>query len=268
VFVTHHAFAEAAIPAMDCIISPHQTVELASPVPGVLAEILVAETDFVERGAITARLESEVEVASVALAKARAEVESEVAVNNVNYAYDLKRKERIDTLYAKQGVAFDTKDQADREYSLSKYRLQQAKDLVDIRTLELARAEAQLEQKTIRAPIAGFVVERYKEPGEYVEDQPVLRIAQLDPLRVETVVPVEYLRQLQVGQSAKVHSETDAKRALTATVTTIDRMADAASGTIGVQLTLPNPDYRILAGVKCMLQFDPAASAQLTQANP
>lgn len=256
------------IPPMDCIINPYRSVELASPVPGVLAEVSVGESTFVERGQITARLESDVELASVTLAKARSEVSSEVAVNNVNYDYDRKRKKRIDTLYAKKSVSFDTKDQADREFALSTHRLQQAKDLVEIRSLELQRAEAQLAQKTIRSPIDGFVIEHYKDPGEYVEDQAIMRIAQLDPLRVETVVPVAFLAQLQPGQTAQVHPETHSDNAVTATVTTIDRVADVASGTIAVQLTLPNPDYKLLAGVKCALEFDQTPAPQLTQATP
>ena len=258
------AQAAEPIPPLDCIISPYRSVELASPVPGVLASIDVAESAFVQRGEVTARLESGVERASVALAKARSEVSSEVAVNNVNVDYDRKRKQRIDTLYEKKSVSFDAKDQADREYALSKFRLQQAQDLVEIRTLELVRAEAQLEQKTIRSPIDGFVVEHYKEPGEYVEDQAIMRVAQLDPLRIETVVPVAFLNQLQTGQNAQIHPETDDTKPVVATVTTIDRVADVASGTIAVQLTLPNPDYRVLAGVKCVMQFDALPAAQIT----
>lgn len=262
------SLAAEPIPALDCIISPFRSVELASPVPGVLAEVSVEESTFVKRGEVTAKLESQVELASVVLAKARSEVNSEVAVNNVNYDYDRKRKQRIDTLYAKKSVSFDTKDQADREFSLSKFRLQQAEDLVAIRSLEMVRAEAQLEQKTIRSPIDGFVVEHYKNPGEYVEDQAIMRIAQLDPLRVETVVPVEFLHQLGPGQTARVHPETHNRKAVVATVTTIDRVADVASGTIAVQLTLPNPDYNVLAGVKCVLEFDKTPAPQVTQARP
>ena len=83
--------AAQPIPPLDCIISPYRSVELASPVPGVLASIEVAESAFVKRGDITASLESGAERASVALAKARSEVSSEVAVNNVNVDYDRKQ---------------------------------------------------------------------------------------------------------------------------------------------------------------------------------
>ena len=41
-----------------------------------------------------------------------------------------------------------------------------------------------------------------------------------------------------------------------ARVTVVDRVVDAASGTFGVRLELPNPDYRLPAGLKCKVRFE------------
>jgi multidrug efflux pump subunit AcrA (membrane-fusion protein) len=40
-----------------------------------------------------------------------------------------------------------------------------------------------------------------------------------------------------------------------AKVAVVDRVIDAASGTFGVRLRLPNPGNRIPAGIKCSVQF-------------
>lgn len=40
-----------------------------------------------------------------------------------------------------------------------------------------------------------------------------------------------------------------------ASVKVVDRVIDAASGTFGVRLQLPNPGYRVPAGVKCRVRF-------------
>jgi hypothetical protein len=40
-----------------------------------------------------------------------------------------------------------------------------------------------------------------------------------------------------------------------ARVEVVDQMFDAASGTFGVRLTLPNPQRRIPAGLKCKARF-------------
>jgi len=41
----------------------------------------------------------------------------------------------------------------------------------------------------------------------------------------------------------------------TARVDVVDQMFDAASGTFGVRLSLPNPNRRIPAGLKCRARF-------------
>jgi len=40
-----------------------------------------------------------------------------------------------------------------------------------------------------------------------------------------------------------------------ARVVVVDKVIDAASGTFGVRLTLPNPGRRIPAGLKCKARF-------------
>jgi membrane fusion protein (multidrug efflux system) len=38
-------------------------------------------------------------------------------------------------------------------------------------------------------------------------------------------------------------------------VTIVDQVFDAASGTIGIRLELPNSDYALPAGLKCQVRF-------------
>jgi membrane fusion protein (multidrug efflux system) len=39
-------------------------------------------------------------------------------------------------------------------------------------------------------------------------------------------------------------------------VTVVDKVVDAASGTFGVRLELPNPDLKLPAGLKCTVRFN------------
>lgn len=73
--------------------------------------------------------------------------------------------------------------------------------------LELQRAMAGLGLRTIRSPIIGVVVKRFLSPGEFAGEAPLLRLAQLDPLRVEVFAPVSLLGQISVGMSAQVLPE-------------------------------------------------------------
>lgn len=54
---------------------------------------------------------------------------------------------------------------------------------------------------------------------------------------------------------AEVYPEDPVGGVHKAVVTVVDQVFDAASGTIGVRLELPNPDYAIPAGLKCQVRF-------------
>lgn len=121
--------------------------------------------------------------------------------------------------------------------------------------LELNRAIAELNQRTLRSPITGVVVKRFLHPGEFVNRNPILELAQLDPLRVEVFTPIALLGKLAVGMRAQVMPEAPIGGSYAARVTVVDRVVDAASSTFGVRLELPNPNYRIPAGLKCRVRF-------------
>lgn len=121
--------------------------------------------------------------------------------------------------------------------------------------LELQRAMAGLGPRTIRSPSTGVVVKRFLSPGEFAGEAPLLRLAQLDPLRVEVFAPVSLLGQINVGMSAQVLPEAPLRGAYAARAAVVDRVVDAASGTFGVRVELPNPGNRIPAGLKCKVRF-------------
>ena len=244
-------------PAVDCVITPYLSVDVSSAVPGLISKVTVDRSDRVEKDQVLAQLHSGVERAVVAYAKEKTKLTSEILLGEVNHTFDGRRLERLDSLYMKQVASYQDKDDAQRELALSRWELQRAQETVRLRGLELRKAQEQLKEKTVRSPIAGFVVQRYKTAGEYVEDQPIMRIAQLDPLYVEAIVPMELFGKIRLGMDAEVYPEFFEAEPRHATVSVIDQLGDAASGTFGVRLTLPNPDMQLPAGLKCQLQFDP-----------
>ena len=121
--------------------------------------------------------------------------------------------------------------------------------------LELQRTSAEVALRTIKSPVNGVVVERFMHPGEFPKQEKILKIAQIDPLRVEVYAPVAMLGKITVGSSAYVKPEAPVPGEYAAKVTVVDRVVDAASGTFGVRLELPNHDLKLPAGLKCSVRF-------------
>src|ERR1044071_8817739 len=116
--------------------------------------------------------------------------------------------------------------------------------------LELQRTAAEVSLRTIRSPINGVVVERFMSPGEFPKQEKILKLAQINPLRIEAYAPVSLLGKIAVGMEASVKMEDPVSGLHKAKVTIVDRVVDGASGTFGIRLELPNPDLKFPAGLK------------------
>jgi len=243
------------VSTFDCVIQPTEVVELSSPVPGIIDTITVDRSDPVEKDQVVAKLQSSVEQAQVDLSKQRAGFEGEIESKRASRDFARRSHKRTQDLYKKKAVPFQVLDEAKTDAILADTELRTAEQNKRMAQLEQARAQATLELRTVRSPISGVVVERLKSPGEFVEDKPILRIAQLDPLRVEVIVPVSKFGTITNGMRAEVTPELAKKRKYIAEVTIVDKVIDAASGTFGVRLELPNPGNFIPGGLRCSLTF-------------
>jgi RND family efflux transporter MFP subunit len=241
----------------DCLIEPQAVTEVATRELGVLEEILVDRGDFVEMGQVVARLESGAEKVAVELMRARADMDAQLEEARVRADFAKRHLERTSELYRQKTISDFENDEATTEAAEAELQLRQVQQRHEAARLELRQAEKQLARRTIRSPISGVVVRRLLEVGESVEDRPMLEIAQIDPLNVELIVPVAHYGSIEIGALAEVLPHFPGAELRTATVTIVDRVVDAASGTFGVRLELPNPDHRIPGGVRCEVRFLP-----------
>ncbi len=191
----------------------------------------------------------------VDLVSKRASITSEIELREANLALAKRMKERAESAFYSKALSDHEVDIARVEAEVANIKLLQAKENKKLIQNELKRAKAELARKTIKAPFSGVIMERFKEVGEYIDDKAVVRLAQLDPLHVEVIVPISQRGEIETGMKAVVCSNTQDNSNWIATVSQVDRVMDVASGTFGVRLILPNPDYAIPAGLRCDLKF-------------
>jgi membrane fusion protein, multidrug efflux system len=214
--------------SLDGLIEPSQTVKIASQVDGILSEVLVDRGDIVKKDQVIARLDSKIQNAAIDLAKAKVE-------------FSKRKVQRNEDLYQKELLSVNDKDEMETE--------------LKILELQVRQAEVDVETRTIRSSIDGVVVERLLSPGEHVGQDAIVKIACIDPLYVEVVVPAEKFGTITKGARAEVVVETSKSRRYSAQIIVVDKVIDAASGTFGVRLILKNPDYIIPSGLKCRVTF-------------
>jgi RND family efflux transporter MFP subunit len=267
-------FAPASLFAatFDCLIEPMQMVEIGSPVTGLLDKVLVRRSDRVQKGQVVATLESRAEQAAAELARFKSEAlgPTRTAENKIEFS---KRKyQRRKEMAAEKLMSAQDRDDAEAEYKLAEAELLVAKESRQLAKIELEQQRSQLNLRTIRSPFDGVVVDQMLYPGEIVEPggtkKAILRLAQLDPLRVHVILPMAAFGKVNPGAAVTVTPEVPSGSRYAAKVRTIDKLIDAASGTFAVFLEMPNPKLAVSAGVKCKAELDVAVEPLKTDRAP
>lgn len=240
---------------MACVITPYDEISIGTPVEGLIQTVPVERGDWVTKGQVILTLESSFEEATVALTKAKAEAEAALKSSQVKIGFTGRKYERALELFKTNSIAQHEVDEAQTEKALAEVAYREATEQKRQAELELSRATAALHLRTIRSPINGVVVDRLLSPGELARQTPVMKLAQLNPLRVEVFAPLSLLGKLQTGMRAEVRPEGKGQPVLQAKIVVVNKVVDSASGTFGVRLEMPNPNNAISAGLACTVEF-------------
>ncbi len=112
------------------------------------------------------------------------------------------------------------------------------------RTLANAR-----ENTVLTSPISGVVTARNYDPGDMTGQLPILTVAQVNPVKVVINVNESQLASISKGMPVDLTFNTYGDEIFKGTVSLVMPTVDAASRTVGVEITLPNSDGRVLPGM-------------------
>ncbi|MHB8636684.1 MAG: efflux RND transporter periplasmic adaptor subunit [Fimbriimonadaceae bacterium] len=131
----------------------------------------------------------------------------------------------------------------------AKKRIGQAAADVDVAEAGLQGAAATAGYAEIRAESNGVITQRLISPGVLVTPgQAILKVSQIQPIRVQANVPESDLGRIQVGAAVQVrHGDRDEKPIRT-TVTSVSPALDPVARTGVVEAVLPNSDRSFLPG--------------------
>jgi len=246
-----HAKPTPPAQPLGCLIEPFQVAEVGSPVIGVIESVRAERGDTVRKGQILALLRADVERAQVDVASNKAQAIAEVNAAEANAVLARQKLKRAEGLMAEEFVSTAAVEQARAEARVADERVLQAREQRRTAEREHALAQAQLGLRTIRAPSDGVIADRYLSVGERVEDKPLFRVAMVDPLRVEVVMPAQLYGIVRVGSTMTIAPEFPNTAPREAKVILVDKLIDGASNTFRIRLSLPNPGAGLPAGLRC-----------------
>jgi RND family efflux transporter MFP subunit len=252
-------FGTARSAPFDCLIEPMQAIDVGSPVAGLLDKVYVRRGDKVATGQVLAVLESQAERAATELARFKAQASGPTVTAENKIEFSKRKFQRRMLMAAENLMSTQDRDDAEAEYKLAEAELLVAKENQQIAHLEFQHQNSLLALRTIRSPFDGVVADQLLYPGEVVETtgnkKTILKLAQLDPLRVHVVLPMAAFRKVVLGMNVQVHPELPIGGSYSAKVSIVDKLIDAPSGTFAAFLEMRNPRLSIPVGVKCKAEF-------------
>ncbi|MCM1152279.1 MAG: efflux RND transporter periplasmic adaptor subunit [Muribaculum sp.] len=105
------------------------------------------------------------------------------------------------------------------------------------------------ENTVLTSPISGVVTARNYDPGDMTGSMPVLTIARVQPVKVIINVPESEFSKVKKGMEAEIRFDTYGDAVFPGIISMISPTVDVNSRTFGVEITMPNPDSRVLPGM-------------------
>ncbi len=114
----------------------------------------------------------------------------------------------------------------------------------------IAKTQALIAQKLVRAPFGGVLGIRQVDLGQYVGPGTMLvSLTDLDTLYANFTLPEQNRAALSVGQAVEISVDAYRGRVFPAKMTTIEPQVGADTRTIKLQATLANSDHLLLPGM-------------------
>lgn len=245
-------------------VRPRRYVNVGANVSGRIVDLLVQEGDRVKKGQVLARIESEryaagERQASAGVAAARADVQrSEADLEASRLAFERAKQMKEDRLISAQAY-----DQAEADFKMKSANLEASRRRVAQLQAQLDSTRDELDKTTVYSPMDGVVTSLPKEAGEMVigavsfSPTTLMTVADLSIMEAEVMVDETDIRNLKVGQKAKISVDALEGLEIEGEVTEIGASAvvrgtntQAAQSTLGANTGNQPKDFKVTIVLK------------------
>jgi len=204
-------------------VQPYMTVNIGFMVAGKVAKVYVDEGDYVHKNDLVATLDTLDYHYNLEIATA-AKTEANDQYNRLKLMYD--RESLAESDFIKVSAA---RREANAQYELAKRQLNDSK---------------------LIAPITGILARKGVEEGEIIaKGLPLFTMVHTDTVKVNVAVPESEIAIVAVGEMADVVVPALDDSVFTGRVVLVGAVAEPASRTYTVKISLANPDLLLRAGM-------------------
>lgn len=228
---------EASAQDVQGLVLPLKQVSVASPVfQEVIDNVLVEEGDTVREGQVIVQLRAEKEALEVELSKKLVEQRE----------------------FSAKGAEALAKDRM-----MSREAVLEKQTELELAKIKLATANVVLKEKTVRAPLSGIVVKKYKEAGESVERvEKLVDIINIDQVYVQFYLDPKLMTSIKNQQPVTIRVPVADNAIFEGKVSFVDPRIDASSGLFRIKVLVDNPHRTIKPGMRALADFAKLTAAK------
>ncbi len=217
---------------------------VAAEVEGLVEQFSAKEADYIEKGAVLAKLR-----ATVLVLRLKSAVAAKKRVQS-NLLFAEKELGRYTKLKDADSIAASKYDEALNQQQSLKQELLQTQ-------AEIELLEHGIQSKTVVAPFSGFVAKEHTQVGEWLsEGGSVVTLVDLRHIRVTVDVPERYAVQLAPQGPVRVLIASISNEPLTGKMSGILPEGDPQARTFAVRVSLANPGLKIRSGMEARATFN------------
>lgn len=270
--------AEIEVPSV--LVKLIEQVDVPAREAGVLEQLSVREGQMVKAGDPLAQIDD----AAAKFAKHKAELEldgarqlseSDVKVRFARKSSEVAAAELKRALDSQQRLADSVSaseldqlrllaEKATLEIEQAQLEFNVAKTARELKENDVRTAEHDVAQRRIHAPIAGFVAQVHRHPGEWVEPgQAILRMLRLDRLRAEGLVNAQTVGDDLMGRSVTLTvRQGDSPTQYSGKIVFVSPEIDPVNGQVRVWAEIVNTDLKLRPGLHGSMVIADAEQAE------
>src|SRR5581483_11007555 len=251
---------------------PYQEIEVHAKVTGFIKKIVVDTGDKVKEVQLLAtlevpELEAQVEGAEAGVRHSQTEIsraKEDVSRDEANHQAVHEACRRLQqAAAARPGLVAEqeiddaiAKDRAsEAQVEAAKAALLSAQEQLGVSKASRSQVTAMTDYSRIVAPFSGVITWRYADTGALVQAgtsntnaQPVVKLAEVDVLRLRVPVPESLAPNIHIGSNADISVQATGEH-FTGKVARLTDSLDRSTRTMQVEVDVPNQQYKLSPGM-------------------
>lgn len=232
-------------------VNPWLEAHVGGKIAGRIQSIPVKEGEWVAKGKILFQLEQtdfllNRQGAQAQLSLARASLQ-EAKINLENIA---REKERFNRLFEKNAISQQKNDDINSAYLMAKNKIDLALANLAAAEVNLALAEARLDDATVRAPFAGLIFRKMANEAEMISaGAPVVSLMNIDRVKLDGEIPEQHAPEVEKGAAVEVTVDALPGKVFRGEISLINSRVNPQSRTFRVEIHIENTGHLIKPGM-------------------